>query len=129
MDERVEPLPGAVELVSALAKAGVPIGIASNDDREIVLLALAAAGLANAFDVIVSAEQVEWAKPSPDVYLRACSALGVEPSEALALEDSEPGVTAARAAGMRVYAVPQLTGEADVASADRVLSSLEDLLV
>ncbi len=49
------------------------------------LLALEVAGLADAFDVVVSAEEVERAKPAPDVYLRACAALRVAPSEALAL--------------------------------------------
>jgi HAD superfamily hydrolase (TIGR01509 family) len=124
---RLQPLPGAIELVRAIASAGVPLGIASNNDRDIVLLALEVAGLADAFDVVVSAEEVERAKPAPDMYLRACAALRVAPSEALALEDSSSGITAACAAGMLVYAVPQFA-ETDVSAADRVLTSLEDLL-
>lgn len=127
MVQRLQPLPGAIELVRAIASAGVPLGIASNNDKDIVLLALEVAGLADAFDVVVSAEEVERTKPAPDVYLRACAALGVAPSEALALEDSSSGITAARAAGMLVYAVPQFA-ETDVSAADRVLTSLEDLL-
>ncbi len=124
---RAQPLPGAVELVRGIAEAAVPMAVASNTDRDLVLLALERAGITDAFDVVVSAQDVEQAKPAPDVYLRACRALGVEPSEALALEDSESGIAAARAAGLRVYAVPQLA-EMDVSAADRVLESLEDLL-
>ena len=127
MIQRLRPLPGAIDLVRAIATAGLPIGIASNNDKDIALLALEVAGLADAFHVVVSAGEVKRAKPAPDVYLRACAALGVAPSEALALEDSSSGITAARAAGMLVYAVPQFA-ETDVAAADRVLTSLEDLL-
>jgi HAD superfamily hydrolase (TIGR01509 family) len=127
MVQRLRPLPGAIDLVRAIATAGLPIGIASNNDKDIALLALEVAGLADAFDVVVSAEEVERTKPAPDVYLRACAALGVAPSEALALEDSSSGIAAARAAGMLVYAVPQFA-ETDVSAADRVLTSLEDLL-
>ena len=124
---RLQPLPGAIELVRAIARAGLPLGIASNNDRDVVLLALEVAGLADAFDVIVSADEVERAKPEPDVYLCACAALRVAPSEALALEDSSSAIAAAHAAGMLVYAVPQFA-ETDVSAADRVLTSLEDLL-
>jgi HAD superfamily hydrolase (TIGR01509 family) len=124
---RVQPMPGAVELVRGLAAAHLPMAVASNTDRDLVLLALERASVGGAFDVVVSAEDVARGKPAPDVYLRACEELGVRPAEALALEDSEAGVAAARAAGLRVYAVPQLA-EIDVSAADRILASLEDLL-
>ena len=127
MVERLQPLPGAIELVRALASAGVPLGIASNNDKDLALFALEVAGIADAFDVVVSAEEVERPKPAPDVYLRACAALRVAPSEVLALEDSSSGIAAAHAAGMLVYAVPQFA-ETDVSAADRVLTSLEELL-
>ena len=54
--------------------------------------------------------------------------LGVDPAEALALEDSAPGIEAAKAAGMACIAVPQFA-ETDVSAADRVIDSLEELLV
>jgi HAD superfamily hydrolase (TIGR01509 family) len=126
-ETRVEPMPGAIELVRGLAAARSPMAVASNTDRDLVLLALERARIRDAFAVVVSAQDVARGKPAPDVYLRACSELGVRPEEALALEDSEAGVAAARAAGLHVYAVPQLV-EVDVSAADRVLASLEDLL-
>ncbi|HYM83769.1 MAG TPA: HAD family phosphatase [Candidatus Dormibacteraeota bacterium] len=125
--DRLAPMPGAIGLVRGLADAGLPMAVASNTDRDLVRLALERAGLSDVFDAVVSAEDVEHPKPAPDVYLRACQALGVAPSEALAFEDSESGIVAARAAGLRVYAVPQLV-EMDVSAADRVLESLEELL-
>ena len=68
------------------------------------------------------------AKPAPDIYLLACERLGVAPSEALALEDSVSGIAAAKAAGLTCIAVPQYA-EIDASAADRVVASLEELLV
>ena len=66
-------------------------------------------------------------KPAPDIYLLTCERLGVEPADALALEDSASGIAAAKAAGLTCIAVPQFA-ETDVSAADRVIDSLEDLL-
>jgi len=118
--------PGAVELVAGL-RGRTRLGLASNSPRMLVDTALATAGLADAFDAIVTADDVEHAKPAPDLYLLACERLGVPPSEALALEDSPSGVAAAKAAGLTCFAVPQFA-ETDVSAADRVIDSLEELL-
>ncbi len=119
--------PGAVELVEELRRRQVPLGLASNSPRFLVDDALATANLADAFDAIVTSDDVVHPKPAPDIYLRACELLGVAPSEALALEDSTSGVIAAKAAGLACIAVP-LFAETDVSAADEVVASLEDLL-
>ena len=125
---QVHARPGAVELIDGLRRLdGVRLGLASNSPRFLVDEAVGSAGFAGAFDAIVTADDVEHAKPAPDIYLRACSLLGVAPSEAVALEDSASGVTAAKAAGLTCIAVP-LFAETDVSAADRVIESLEELL-
>jgi len=125
---QVEARPGAVELVDRLrAMDGLRLGLASNSPRSLVDDALATAGLADAFDAIVTADDVEHAKPAPDIYRLVCARLDVNPSEALALEDSASGVAAAKAAGLTCIAVP-LFAETDVSAADDVVDSLEDLL-
>jgi HAD superfamily hydrolase (TIGR01509 family) len=118
--------PGAVELVARL-RGRTRLGLASNSPRMLVDTALATAGLVGAFDAIVTSDDVEHAKPEPDLYLLACERLGVAPDEALALEDSASGVAAAKAAGLTCIAVPQFA-ETDVSAADRVIDSLEELL-
>ena len=85
-------------------------------------------GLTDAFEVIVTSDDVAHAKPAPDIYLLACERLGVPPADAIALEDSLSGVTAAKAAGLTVIGVPQFA-ETDVSAADRVVASLEELLI
>jgi HAD superfamily hydrolase (TIGR01509 family) len=116
------PFPDAVELLGALT---VPVAVASNSDRWRLETVLTAAGIQDRFEVSVSADEVAHPKPAPDVYLRAAELLGVDPAGCVVIEDSPTGITAARAAGMRVVAVrrghftdDQLTG------ADLVLDHL-----
>jgi HAD superfamily hydrolase (TIGR01509 family) len=128
LQKEVSSRPGAVELVARLRADGVRLALASNSSRFLVETALATAGLTDAFEAIVTSDDVAQAKPAPDIYLLACARLGIEPAEALALEDSAPGIEAAKAAGLVCIAVPQFA-ETDVSAADRVIDSLEELLV
>jgi HAD superfamily hydrolase (TIGR01509 family) len=118
--------PGAVELVERL-RGRTRLGLASNSPRSLVDTALATAHISDAFDAIVTSDDVESSKPAPDLYLLACERLGVAPTDALALEDSASGIAAAKAAGLTCIAVPQFA-ETDVSAADRVIDSLEELL-
>jgi HAD superfamily hydrolase (TIGR01509 family) len=89
--------------------------------------ALGTARLAEVFAVIVTSDDVAASKPAPDIYLLVCERLGIPPADVLALEDSSAGVSSAKAAGLTVIAVPQFA-ETDVAAADRIIDSLEELL-
>jgi HAD superfamily hydrolase (TIGR01509 family) len=124
---QVDARPGARELVERLRAVPVPLGLASNSPRFLVDDALRTAGLSDAFDAIVTSDDVQNAKPAPDIYLLACERLGVAPVDAMAIEDSGSGVAAAKAAGLYTVAVPQYA-ETDVSAADRVVDSLERLL-
>jgi HAD superfamily hydrolase (TIGR01509 family) len=127
--ERLPLIDGAVEAVERLA-ARWPLGLASSSNRPLIDLALELSGLDRRFQVTVSSEEVARGKPAPDVYLEATRRLGVDPSEAAAIEDSRSGILAARAAGMRVVAIPNRHYPPDagtLAQADVVLDSLDDL--
>jgi HAD superfamily hydrolase (TIGR01509 family) len=121
----VEPMPGVRELLAALRACGVPVGLATNSSRAFATRALRSAGLERSFDAVVSAEEVEHPKPAPDVYLEAAARLGAAPADCVALEDSETGVAAARAAGMTVVGVPSFPGIA-LDAADLAVPSLAD---
>ena len=98
-------IPGAVEAVERLA-ARWPLGLASSSNRELIDAALEVAGLNRYFRATVSSEEVERGKPAPDVYLEAATRLGVAPERCAAIEDSKNGIRSAKAAGMRVIAIP-----------------------
>ncbi|WP_343240126.1 HAD family phosphatase [Streptomyces sp. SID12488] len=99
-------MPGVRELLTRLTARGVRLAVASSADRRWVTRMLAHHGLAGFFETVVGGDDVARAKPAPDVYREALSRLGVAPEHALAVEDSLTGVSAARAAGLRVVAVP-----------------------
>jgi HAD superfamily hydrolase (TIGR01509 family) len=98
-------LPGATDAVRALGGRW-PLGLASSSNRELIDLVLELAGIADAFRVTVSSEEVARGKPAPDVYLDTTRRLGVDPARCVAIEDSSNGLRAAAAAGMAVIAVP-----------------------
>lgn len=101
-----EPMRGIRELLTALDQAGVPTAIASTAPARWVVPAAERIGLRARFTAIVTGDAVARRKPAPDVYLEAARQLGVDPSRTVAIEDSAPGVAAARAAGMTVVAIP-----------------------
>jgi len=127
--EHLPLLPGAVEAVERLA-ARWPLAVASSSNRSLIDLVLELSGLAPRFRATVSSEEVAHGKPAPDVYLEAARRLAVAPERCAAVEDSESGIRAAKAAGMRVVAIPNRSfppANAVLGSADVVLRSLVEL--
>ncbi len=120
---------GAVEAVRRIA-ATRPIAVASSAHKAVIDVALETTGLIDVFEVVVSSDEVDHGKPAPDVYLETARRLDRPPSSCLVVEDSLNGVKAARAAGMTVVLVPNLSvppapGAAELA--DLVLPRLADL--
>ena len=127
--ERLPLIEGALEAVERLA-ANWPLGLASSSNRELIDLVLDLGGLARFFRVTVSSEEVARGKPAPDVYLEAARRLGAPPERSVAIEDSENGIRAGKAAGMRVVAIPNPhfpPAEEALALADVTLGSLAEL--
>ena len=120
---------GAVEAVQRLASA-YTLGVASSSNRPLIDAVLHAAGLGDFFAATVSSEEVARGKPAPDVYLEAARRLGVEATRCAAVEDSHGGIRSAKAAEMRVIAIPNPSYPPDdesLAQADVVLRSLAEL--
>lgn len=100
----------AIEEVVAYARAcrdeGALISVASGGERVDVLATLKKIGLEDFFPVIVTAEDVERAKPAPDLFLLAAERMGLPPKDCLVIEDSLLGIEAANMAGMESVLVP-----------------------
>jgi HAD superfamily hydrolase (TIGR01509 family) len=120
---------GAVEAVRRLARR-YTLGVASSSNRRLIDAVLDATGLAADFAATVSSEEVARGKPAPDVYLEAARRLGVDAARCAAVEDSHGGIRSAKAAGMRVIAIPNPSyppDEESLAQADVTIASLDEL--
>ncbi len=125
-----EPMRGIRELLQALAEAGVPRAVASSGPARWIVPAIEQLELMSFFGAIVTGDDVASRKPSPEAYLEAARRLGADPTRSIAVEDSAPGVAAARAAGMKTVAIPHsLTEGHDLSGAHLRVSHAGELTV
>ncbi len=120
---------GLIELLDWLEARGVAKAVATSTRRSRALAKLLHTGLAARFVALVGGDEVARGKPAPDIFLATAARLGAAPADCVVLEDSEPGVRAALAAGMTPIMVPDLhPAPPDLVAADLlVLSSLHDV--
>jgi HAD superfamily hydrolase (TIGR01509 family) len=127
--EHLPLIDGAVGAVQRLA-ARYPLGLASSSNRPLIDAVLLVAELTPFFATTVSSEEVPRGKPAPDVYLAAAHSLAVDAQRCAAVEDSHGGIRSAKAAGMRVIAIPNPSYPPDdeaLAQADVTIRSLAEL--
>jgi HAD superfamily hydrolase (TIGR01509 family) len=126
--QRIEPVfdtcivPGVREFIRR--NSAIPMGVASNAESANVEFVLSLAGVRDCFSVLVNGHDVQRPKPWPDIYLKAASLLGLPASDCIVFEDSETGVAAARAAGMRVVGLLTTLDRFD--NVDLAISDFED---
>jgi len=124
---KLDQMPGVRACLEYARAESFGTAIASSSPNTWVNGHIERLGLAHFFDEVVTIEHVEAAKPAPDLYLRATELLGVDPSEAIALEDSPNGVQSAKAAGLFCVAVPgPMTRTLSFDAADALLTSLDE---
>ncbi len=119
--EEIALMPGAREALDAVVAA--PHAIATSCTRPLAAARLRLSGIV-APDVLVTADDVERGKPSPDPFLAAARGLGIDPADCLVIEDAPAGVQAARSAGCAALAVATTVDADDLAAADLVISDL-----
>ncbi|MBM2710522.1 HAD family phosphatase [Mesorhizobium caraganae] len=107
MAETLKPRPGAIEVFNALRALGVQQAVVSNSDRVIVDANLSAVGLIYPGMRTISRNDVREGKPHPEPFLRAAWLAGVDPADAVAVDDSVTGATSGLAAGMRTIFWPE----------------------
>jgi HAD superfamily hydrolase (TIGR01509 family) len=123
-----DPMRGVRDLLTRLRAAGIPTAIASSAPARWVVGAVEHLGIRPLFDAVVTGDEVAHRKPAPDVYLEAARRLGADPRRSVAIEDSGPGITAARAAGMKAVAIPHwLTERHDLSGADLTVAHAGEL--
>jgi len=121
---------GVMELLDTLDELRVPRAIATSTVTDLAKRKLVRLGILSRFAAVIGGDQVRHGKPAPDIYLKACAALGQEPTTTLACEDSGPGIEAAASAGLRAVLVPDLIAPTELmlSHAWRVVESLHDII-
>jgi HAD superfamily hydrolase (TIGR01509 family) len=119
---------GLADLLAAAESLGLRKAVATSTAKRRAAYKLRLAGVPDGFDAVAGGDEVERGKPAPDVFLLAARRMGIPPAECLAFEDSDPGVHAARAAGMRVVIIPDRKPPAPEAAAAawKILPSLSE---
>jgi sugar-phosphatase len=100
------PIPGIMDVYHFCETSGLKVGLATSSSEILVKAVLKKLELENGFDAVVSAERMTYGKPHPEVFLVCASMLDLPASECIVIEDSLNGVFAAKAAQMKVFAVP-----------------------
>ena len=129
-NEKVEAIKGVIDLLSEIEKENIKIGIASSSPKEVIELVINKLGISNYFRAIVSGEDFEKGKPAPDIFLEAARLLDTEPMNCVVVEDSEKGVKAAKAAGMKCVGFRNHnTGNQDLSRADLIVDEYNSLKI
>jgi len=98
--DEVEPIPGALELVSQLKENRISLALASSSDFDLINVVLEKFGLTDTFKAVTSGQELDRVKPFPDIFLKTSERLNIPPKECVVIEDSTSGIRAAKAAGM-----------------------------
>lgn len=107
-EEGIPHKSGLTELLEYLKKSGIKRAVATSTPQYPALEHIKNAGVFEYFDAIITGDMTEKGKPNPDIYLKACSELGVSPEDAMGLEDSFNGVRAIYSAGMKAVMIPDM---------------------
>ena len=99
---------GTMELLEALCAADCPMAVVTSSSRQTADQHLSLGGIRSYFENVLTRNDVERGKPSPDLYLLAAARLGVRPQACIAIEDSNPGIAAAHGAGAIPIMVPDI---------------------
>jgi len=127
-NDKLKIRPGILNFLKDAKKQDIKLAIASSSRREWVDNHLKRLKIRDYFSILKNSDDVERIKPYPDIYLEALKALGVEKSEAVAIEDSFTGVDAAKNAGIFCVFIPnKLNKGLKAQKADKQLGSLKDL--
>ena len=118
----------AAETVRRLKARGVRVALASSSPMDSIEEVLNACGLSDAFEYVVSGEQFKESKPEPDIYLHALDLLGLPANRCCCVEDSVPGITAGKRAGLTVIAKREERFGFSQDAADKIIDQLPDLL-
>jgi len=127
VQDKLEPLPGAIELIKTLKHKKFKLAVGSSGPPENVDLLLNSLKVKKYFDIIITAAEVSISKPAPDVFLVAANRLQIRPKNCIVVEDAPVGIEAAIRAGMKSIALTTTHDKKELASADLIVKDLSNV--
>ena len=124
IQQKLEPLPGVVELINRLKSKGFKLALGSSAPPENVELLLTGLKIKRIFDIVVTAADVDKSKPEPDVFLMASKKLKVKPQNCIVIEDAPVGIEAAKRAEMKTIALTTTYDWKELQDAQVILKDL-----
>jgi len=125
--DKLEPLPGAIELIKSLKKHDFKLAVGSSGPLENVELLLTSLNIKQYFDVIITAEDVKNGKPAPDVFLIAAEQLQLKSEDCIVIEDAPVGIEAAKRANMKSIALTTTHAKEELNNANLIAKDLSDI--
>jgi beta-phosphoglucomutase len=126
--EHMAPLPGFIALLEALQANNKPVALATSANQFNIDYILQGLGLEDAFTAVISADDIEYSKPHPEIFLKAAAAMGAAPEDCLVFEDSFMGIEAARRANMDAYAILTTLSADEVLALPNVIGASSNFL-
>jgi beta-phosphoglucomutase family hydrolase len=127
--DKIEPLPGVIELIEDLKSTNFKLAVGSSGPPENVELLLKSLKIKLFFDVIITAADVQNGKPSPDVFIIAAQKINVKPQNCLVIEDAPVGIEAAKRANMKCIALTTTHDVIELRTADMIVQDLSFISV
>lgn len=127
VQNKLQPLPGAVELIKSLKSKGFKLAIGSSGPPENVDLLLTSLKIKKYFDVVITADDVKKGKPEPDVFLMASNILNIKPKDCIVIEDAPVGIEAAKRAGMKSIALTTTHDKSELQMAQIIVKDLSNI--
>jgi beta-phosphoglucomutase len=125
-ERKLDSTPGVKGWLSAIQMRKIPCAVSSSSSMQIILRMIENLEFSQYFDVIISGANLKSSKPDPTIFLRTALALDVAPTDCLVIEDSPPGVEAAKRAGMQCIAIGTTIPLGELKQADIVLNNLSE---
>ena len=126
--DKLEPIEGVIQFIEKLKKQKIKVAVASSAYHKRINLLLEICKLKDFFDVIISGDHVQHAKPDPEIYIRAAQLLERDPKNCIVFEDAINGILAAKAAGMKVIGYKGADhNKQDLSKADKIINSFKNI--
>jgi len=127
-EKDLRPIPGVVELIEDLYHGGFGLVLASSSYREVIEVVLSKFYLSNYFTARISGTELANSKPHPEIFIQSAKLANSQPAECIVIEDSQNGITSAKAAGMKCIGFDNPnSGVQDLRKADLVIHSFDEL--